>query len=172
MRKCSSGFFVFWFTVNDHRVTILSKLLGTVPYLFNKRTGCVIFLNFNAFVEEEVFDFDRCPEGWNDDDIVGEEIVPGNELFPVSIHDEADAAALKIVVDLLVMNHLAKEEYTLVRIFFEGTVADLNRVLDTVTKTKMAGEIKLNRAEVEQRGREVLFAQVFRTARFFYLTGD
>ncbi len=36
----------------------------------------------------------------------------------------------------------------------------------------MTGDIKLNRAEIQQGWREVLFTQIFYSARFFYFTGN
>jgi hypothetical protein len=78
---------------------------------------------------------------------------------------------LKVVVYFLVMNHLTKQKNPFVRIVLKGFIADLDCILNPVTKTEMSGQIKLHGAEVEKGRRKVLLSQIFRTANFFYPSG-
>ena len=68
------------------------------------------------------------------------------------------------------MNHLAEEEHPLAGIFFQCPIAYFNGVFNAITKTKVTGKDKLYRTEVENRGRKILFAQVFGTAEIFDAT--
>ena len=67
----------------------------------------------------------------------------------IGVHNEFDPAALKVVVHLLVMDHLTEEKNSLVRIFFDGFVADLDSVFHAVAKAKMARDVKLHRTEIQ-----------------------
>jgi hypothetical protein len=58
-----------------------------------------------------------------------------------------------------------------VGIFFYGPVTDFNSVLNAVTKSKMTGNIKLNRSKVQQGGCKILLSQVFRPTCFFNPSG-
>lgn len=55
------------------------------------------------------------------------------------------------------------------RIFFQGTVADLNGIFYAIAESKVAGDVELNRSEVQYSGGKILFAQVFYSACFFDL---
>jgi hypothetical protein len=46
------------------------------------------------------------------------------------------------------VDHLAEQQYALIRIFFKRFIADLDGVLDPVTKTKMSGNEKMNRTKI------------------------
>jgi len=56
--------------------------------------------------------------------------------------------------------HLAEEIYALAGVFLDSAVADLNRILYTIAKTEMPGENKLNRAEVQDGGGEILLSRI------------
>lgn len=64
------------------------------------------------------------------------------------------------------MDHLAKQIHIFVRVLFQGAVAYFNGVLHAITKTKVSGQDKLYRAEVQKGRREVLFSQIFYPAGF------
>ena len=67
----------------------------------------------------------------------------------VCIHDKFHTSALKVRVDVLIMNHLTEQIDILSPVFFEGTVTDFNSILNTVAKTKMTSDEESNRTEVE-----------------------
>jgi hypothetical protein len=129
-------------------------------------------LYLHAFIEEEVFDLACCAEGGNDHDVIALDFFPGYELRAIGIHDEFDSTALQIVVYFLVVDHLAEEEHTLIGVFFEGAVADLDGIFHAVAKTEVAGDIEDHRAEVEYGRGEILLAQILYASRFLDLAGN
>lgn len=100
-------------------------------------------------------------KGRNDYDIFRMNFIPWDELCAVCIHDEPDAALLKILIDFLVVDHLAQEEDPFIRIFFQCPITYFYRVFHAIAKTEMAGEVKFHRAEVQFGGSKVLFARIF-----------
>jgi len=50
------------------------------------------------------------------------------------------------------VNHLAEQVNSLIRIFFNGFIADFNRILYTVAKAEMPRQVKLNRSEIKMCG--------------------
>jgi hypothetical protein len=76
----------------------------------------------------------------------------------VGIHDKLNSAILKILIYFLIMDHLAKQEHPVRGVFFQCFVTDFDGILNTVTKTKMAREIKYYWAKIQYRRREILLA--------------
>lgn len=138
-----------WLTMDDYRIVFRAELLRAIPHLLNKRAGCVVLLNLDSLVEQERLYFERGAERGNDDDIIGMNFIPRNELFSVSVHDKADAATLQVVIDLLVVNHLAKEIDLLVGVFLNGAITYFDSVLHAVAEPKMASEVKNDGSEVK-----------------------
>ena len=79
----------------------------------------------------------------------------------VSVHYEFDAATLKVVVHLLVVDHLAQKKNAFVGIFFDRLIAYLNGVFHTIAKSKVSRDVELHRTEVKQGRRKILLAQIF-----------
>jgi hypothetical protein len=82
-------------------------------------------------------------------------------LLAIGIHNEPDASVLQIIVNFLIVDHLAQQKNPSTPIFFQCSVADLDGIFDAVTKSEMAGEIKNNRTKIENGGGEILLPQIF-----------
>ena len=108
----------------------------------------------------------------NDHNILFGDLLPGNELCTIGIHDELDSAILEVVVHFLVVDHLAKEVNIFPNTLFQRFVTDLDGIFHTITKTEMPGQNKLDGAKVEHRRGKILFAQVLSPARLFDLACD
>ena len=78
----------------------------------------------------------------------------------------------KILVHLLVVDHLAEQVHALIGVFLQRFIADLYGVLHTIAKSKMTGDVKLNGTEVQNGRGKILFAQVFQTSPLLDLSGD
>ncbi len=70
------------------------------------------------------------------------------------------------------MNHLAKQQHALAGIFFQGSVADFNGIFYAVAETKVTGDEKSDRSEIEYGRRKVLLAQILYPSYVFYFSGD
>jgi len=72
----------------------------------------------------------------------------------------------------LVMDHLTEQIDIFIRIFFQCTITDFNRILHAVAKTEMPCDIKLNRPKIQQGRTEVLLAQILLSAQFLHLSNE
>jgi hypothetical protein len=64
------------------------------------------------------------------------------------------------MINLLIVNHLAEQENLFTRILLNRFITYFNRVFNSVTKAKMAGDVKFNRAKIKKCRREILFTKV------------
>ena len=80
------------------------------------------------------------------------------------------ASFLQVCVHLLVVDHFAEQEDPFAGILFNGTESDVDRILHTVTKTEMAGQVDLHGTEIEQGGTEILLHPVLLFAAALYRT--
>lgn len=160
------------FSVDNDCILICAESLRAVPDLFNERTGGIILLNLHALVEQQILNFYGGPKGWDDHHILRLDFLPGDELSAIGIHDEPDTPGLQIVVDLLVMNHLAQQKHTLRSVLLKGLIADLDCIFNAIAESKMAGQVKDYGTKIQHRGRKILLAQVFYSSDLLYPSGQ
>src|SRR5690349_16584081 len=154
------------FAVYDDRVLLRAKFLRPVPNLLNERTGGIVFMHLHAFVEQKIFNLQGRTESGNPNDIVWSNLIPANQLPSVCVHDKPDTPALKVVVHLLVVDHLAKEIDFSNRILFERFVAYFDRIFYTVTKSEVPGEVEYDRTKIQDRRGKILLAQILQPPHF------
>src|SRR6267378_4975074 len=87
----------------------------------------------------------------NDHNIILGDLLPGNELCAIGIHDELNTATLKVVVHFLIVDHLAKEVNVFPIALFQRFITDLDGIFYTIAKTEMPGQSKLDWTKVEHR---------------------
>lgn len=160
------------FSVDDDGVLFRAEFLRAVPYFLHKGTSGIVFLNFYSLVQQKVFDLECSSERRDDHDIVGGDFLPGNQRAAIGIHNEANPAALQVLIHLLIVDHLAQQKYPLPAIFLYRLVADLDRILNAVAEAKMSGEVKYNRPEIKFRWSKILLSKVFQPSDFLNATGD
>ena len=95
-----------------------------------------------------MLNFDRSTKRWDDNDVLTFQFRPRDKLMSIGVHNKFDAAALKVIVHLLVVNHLAEQKNSFVRIFLNCLVADFNGIFHAITKSEMTGDVKLNGAKI------------------------
>src|SRR6185295_15049546 len=100
----------------------------------------------------------------NDNNIIFVDLIPGNELRSIGIHDELNTATLEVVVHFLIVDHLAKEIDIFSDALFQRFITDLDSIFYTIAKTEMPGQNKLDRTKVEHGRGKILFAQVLNPA--------
>jgi hypothetical protein len=85
----------------------------------------------------------------------------------ICIQDKRYSPAGEIVVDFLIMDHLTQEEHTFVRIFLKRFVTYLDGVFHAIAESKVPGDIKFNRAKIENRRCEVLLPKIIQSSGLF-----
>jgi hypothetical protein len=70
------------------------------------------------------------------------------------------------------VDHLAEQKYPFAGVLLQCAVADLNGVFYTIAESKMTGDIKAYRAEVNKNRGEILLSRIKGSARFFYFSGN
>ena len=101
--------------VHYDREARFAKLFAPGPDLFYERAGRVVAVRIDVDRLEGVLDFHRRPESGYDDNIVRTQFGPGNDLLAIRRKNEPNAAIFKIGVDIGIVDHLAEEENTPVR---------------------------------------------------------
>jgi len=57
-------------------------------------------------------------------------------------------------------------------VFLNGFIADLNRVLNTITKAEVTSNEKLDWSEIQVRRCKILLSKILKSSRFFYSSGN
>lgn len=142
--------------MNNDRISGIGEFLRPVPNLFYKWTGGIILRHLHAEFVKPVFNLKRSSEGWDNDDVVREDFVPGDELGAIGVHDESNPAVAQVVVHFGVMDHLAEKKNAATWILIERPVTDFDGILHPVTKSEMTGKVKHYRSKIQATGTEVL----------------
>src|SRR5690606_14848891 len=142
--------------MDDDGVSGVGKFFRTIPDLLNKGTRSVVLLHLHASLVKAFFYFQGSAKCGYDHDIVGKDFFPGNELSPVSVHDELDTPVAQVVVYFRVVNHLTEEEHPASGIFVKRAVADFNGVFHAVAKSEMACEVKGYGTKIQTAGAKIL----------------
>ena len=170
MRKSGAGFLMRGLPVDNNGILIATEFLRAVPYFLHERTSGVVLLHIHSDAGKDRFRFQCGSKGGDDDHILRTQFTPIHKRSAIGILNESDASFLQILIDLRVMDHLAEEEDALIRIFIQCTVADFNRILHSITKAKVSGEVKAYRAEVQHGRCKVLLPQIFGSAQLLDAT--
>ena len=169
MREGGPGLFMGGLPVNHHGITLLCDLFGAIPDLFHKGTGGIVPLHRNALVTQAFFHVQRRAESRDDHNVFCGETVRVRQDLSFRIHQETDPLRLEIGVHKGIVDHFAQQEYPSAGMLFYGPESDLDRVLHSVTEAEMTRQRDLQRSEIQEGGREVLFQPVFLAA--FLLDG-
>ena len=160
------------FAVDDDREIFASQFLRPVPHLLYKRTRSIVLLNFNSFIQQKLFNFQRCAKGRDNHHVFARNLIPGNQLRSICIHDKADAPALQVAVHFLVVNHLTEQIHLPSRIFFDSPVTYFNGVLNAIAKPEVTRQNEPYRPKIQFGRSEILLAQILEASGFFYAAGD
>ena len=106
-------------------------------------------------------------QGLTTDDIFRTDLIPGDKLTSIGIHDEPDTATLKVSVHLLIMDHLTQEKHSFSPIFLQCLITDLYRIFHPVTKAKVPGQVKDYWPKFDDRWCKVLLSKIFDPANLF-----
>src|SRR2546422_88495 len=90
-------------------------------------------------------------KGGDDDDIFGDEFVPGDQLFTGRGKNKPYPAFLQVPVDIGIMDHLTEEKHATVGAGFQRSIGNIHRVLYAETEAKVAGQNKADGTEKEHR---------------------
>src|SRR5690606_14820863 len=83
-----------------------------------------------------------------------------------------DSTRNEVVVYFRVVNHLAQQKNSLIRIFLEGFVRDLNGVFYSIAKSKMPGDVKPHQTKIKQCGLKIFFPWVDYFSGLFEFAND
>ena len=125
------------FAVDDHGEVFAAKLGRALPHLFDKGTRRVVLLHVHPEIAHALLEFDGGAKRRHNDHIVGRQRVQRHEFLAKGVVQELHAAALKVGVDLRVVNHLTEQENPLARVLIHRLVADLNGIFHPKTEPKM-----------------------------------
>src|SRR5690606_30747150 len=122
MGKCSAGFFVPVFSVNDNGISGFAESGGAVPDLFHERARSIVLNCINSNVIKYLFRFEGSPECGDYYYVVSFNFIPRYDLLAVGFHYKFNSALIKVGIYLLVMDHFTEQENAFVRVFFNSFV--------------------------------------------------